>query len=36
MLPSARVAAKGDAPMDETLRELAAAFEGARRELARM
>ncbi|MGR3803873.1 HK97 family phage prohead protease [Marinibacterium profundimaris] len=36
MLPSARVAAKGDVPgAEETLRELAAAFEGARLELAR-
>ncbi|WP_371687429.1 HK97 family phage prohead protease [Thalassococcus sp. S3] len=36
MLPSARVAAKGDAPEADTdLRELAAAFEGARLELAR-
>lgn len=37
MLPSARVGAKGgDAPADGALRELAAAFEDARRELARM
>lgn len=36
MLPSARVAAKGDAPVDETLREMAAAFDAARRELARL
>ena len=36
MLPSARVAAKGTEPEDEvTLRELAAAFEGARLELTR-
>ena len=36
MLPSARVAAKGDEPgAGEALRELAAAFEGARLELAR-
>jgi HK97 family phage prohead protease len=36
MLPSARVAAKGEAPeTDATLRELAAAFEGARLELGR-
>ncbi len=34
MLPSARVEAKGDSLADETLRELAAAFEGARREMA--
>ena len=35
MLPSARVGAKGETPeMDQTLRELAAAFEGARREMA--
>lgn len=36
MLPSARVGAKGDMPLDDTLRELAAAFEDARREMARM
>ena len=36
MLPSARVAAKGDDPVvGDTLRELAAAFRGARLELAR-
>jgi len=35
MLPSARVAAKGDEPSDEFLRELAATFEDARRDLAR-
>ena len=36
MLPSARVAAKGEEPPDHgDLRELAAAFEGARQELAR-
>ena len=36
MLPSARVAAKGDEPgAEDHLRELAAAFEGARLELAR-
>ena len=36
MLPSARVRGKGESPgLDATLRELAAAFEGARRELAR-
>ena len=36
MLPSARVAAKGDEPgTGDALRELAAAFEGARLELAR-
>jgi hypothetical protein len=35
MLPSARVAAKGDAPLETALREMAAAFEGARRELGR-
>ncbi|CAN0590230.1 unnamed protein product [Ectocarpus sp. 12 AP-2014] len=36
MLPSARVAAKGDTPgADAALRELAAALEGARLELAR-
>lgn len=36
MLPSARVAAKGDEPAaGDALRELAAAFEGARLELAR-
>ncbi|MEP2530666.1 HK97 family phage prohead protease [Shimia sp.] len=36
MLPSARVAAKGETPeSDQTLRELAAAFEDARQELAR-
>ncbi|MEM8728404.1 MAG: HK97 family phage prohead protease [Pseudomonadota bacterium] len=36
MLPSARVAAKDNAPdAEEALRELAAAFEGARLELAR-
>ncbi|WP_101068938.1 HK97 family phage prohead protease [Roseovarius salinarum] len=35
MLPSARVAAKGDALADDTLRELAAAFRDARRHMAR-
>ena len=36
MLPSARVAAKGDfRPLVDILREMAAAFEGARAELAR-
>ncbi|MDQ2092527.1 HK97 family phage prohead protease [Rhodalgimonas zhirmunskyi] len=35
MLPSARVGAKGEVPGSDTLRELAAAFEDARRELAR-
>ena len=36
MLPSARVAGKGTAPdAEQTLRDLAAAFEGARLELAR-
>ncbi|SMC42527.1 HK97 family phage prohead protease [Primorskyibacter flagellatus] len=35
MLPSARVAAKGDAPAEAMLRELAQALEGARRNLAR-
>lgn len=36
MLPSARVGAKGDtSPLDNTLREMAAAFSGARVELAR-
>ena len=34
MLPSARVAAKGDAPDDGTLRDLATALEQARRNLA--
>ncbi|MCV2864626.1 HK97 family phage prohead protease [Albidovulum sediminicola] len=33
MLPEARVAAKGDTPADAVLRELAAAFEDARRML---
>ena len=36
MLPSARVDAKGDVLVDDTMRELAAAFEGARQEMARM
>ena len=36
MLPSARVAAKGSSLTDDTLRELAAAFEDARQEMARM
>lgn len=36
MLPSARVGAKGSSPTDDTLRELAAAFEDARQEMARM
>jgi len=35
MLPSARVASKGDTPLDQTLREMAAAFQGARAELER-
>ncbi|SEQ64465.1 HK97 family phage prohead protease [Thalassovita taeanensis] len=35
MLPSARVAAKGESLTDDALRELAAAFDGARQELAR-
>lgn len=36
MLPSARVAAKGDSvPLGDVLREMAAAFEGARAEMAR-
>ena len=35
MLPSARVSAKGESPEAQTLREMAAAFEGARRELRR-
>jgi HK97 family phage prohead protease len=35
MLPSARVGAKGEARAEDALRELAAAFEDARRELAR-
>ncbi|MFZ5964707.1 HK97 family phage prohead protease [Thalassococcus sp. BH17M4-6] len=34
MLPSARVAAKGEDPADAMLRELAQALEGARREMA--
>jgi hypothetical protein len=34
MLPSARVAAKGDDPVDDTLRELAAVLRDARLELA--
>ena len=34
MLPSARVASKGENPVDMALRELAAAFEGARQDLA--
>jgi hypothetical protein len=36
MLPSARVGAKGDSLADADLRELAAAIEDARREMARM
>lgn len=36
MLPSARVGAKGDSPGDDALRDLAAAFEDARRQMARM
>ncbi|WP_300549293.1 HK97 family phage prohead protease [Roseovarius sp.] len=36
MLPSARVAAKGDGLGDDTLRELAAAFKDASREMAQM
>lgn len=35
MLPSARVAAKGETLMDGSLRELAAVFDAARREIAR-
>ncbi len=35
MLPSARVAAKGESPGDETLREMAAVLRAARREMAR-
>ena len=35
MLPSARVAAKGETPVAETMRELAAVFDAARREIAR-
>ncbi|WP_397543039.1 HK97 family phage prohead protease [Roseovarius salis] len=35
MLPSARVGAKGEARAEHALRELAAAFEDARREMAR-
>lgn len=35
MLPDARVAAKGDDPADATMRDLAAAFENARRLMAR-
>jgi HK97 family phage prohead protease len=35
MLPSARVGAKSDTALDTTLRQMAAAFEGARVELAR-
>ncbi len=34
MLPSARVAAKGDGPADDMMRELAAALNGARLEMA--
>ena len=36
MLPSARVGAKGETPDSQALRDLAAAFEGARQEMARM
>ncbi len=36
MLPSARVGAKGDTLAEADLRELAAVFEGARREMAQM
>lgn len=36
MLPSARVAAKGERPADDALRDLAAVFDAARREMARM
>ncbi|UXX81634.1 HK97 family phage prohead protease [Roseovarius pelagicus] len=36
MLPSARIGAKGESLNGADLRELAAAFDGARRELARM
>ena len=35
MLPEARVDAKGDDPVDDTLRDLATAFENARRLMAR-
>ncbi len=35
MLPDARVGAKGDDPVDAAMRDLAAAFEGARRLMAR-
>jgi len=35
MLPDARVGAKGDDPADAAMRDLAAAFEGARRLMAR-
>ncbi|WP_135505105.1 HK97 family phage prohead protease [Roseovarius aestuariivivens] len=35
MLPSARVGVKGESPQGDELRELAAAFEDARREMAR-
>jgi len=35
MLPSARVGTKGKTLVDDTLREMAAAFEGARAEMAR-
>lgn len=34
MLPSARVATKGDEPESDMMRELTAAFRGARQELA--
>jgi len=34
MLPTARIGAKADEPLDVTMRELAATFEGAARELA--
>ena len=36
MLPSARVTAKGDALDAQTLREMAAAFDAARREMAQV
>lgn len=36
MLPSARVTAKGDSPEADALRELAAVFDAARREMTRM
>ena len=36
MLPSARVGAKGESLLDDTLRDVAQAFDAARRELAQM